>query len=321
MTHCYELPVSVPVDQNAQRIGVESQPTNASNWTINVSDMRTIKVSNISLAASERDIKEFFSFSGDIQHVEMQRESEMTQLAYVTFKNLQGADTAMLLSGAFIADLPISIMPAGNYQLPADALPLTPNHQKVVAANSAVHKAEDAVSSMLARGYVLGKDALGKARAFDERHNWTSNASATVVSIDHKIGLSEKLSMGASAINEKIREMDEWFQVSERTKSAFAAAQQKGSRAGSAIMSNRYVSTGASWVSSAYGAVTKAAGDVGLMTREKVEKAEEERKEVIYRERTGLVRDFAQIHLDDSAAGQPPLLPVSTADEHRLGII
>ncbi|KAK6921608.1 RNA recognition motif domain, partial [Dillenia turbinata] len=319
----YELPVSslmdreisedhlhekVPVNQNAYSIGVVSEPTNASNWTINVSDIRTIKVSNISLAASERDIKEFFSFSGDIQHLEMQRESEMTQLAYVTFKNLQGADTAMLLSGAFIADLPISICPAVNYQLPTDAPLLTPDHQKIVVANSAVHKAEDAVSSMLARGYVMGKDALSKARAFDEQHNLTSNASATVASIDYKIGLSEKLSMGAAAVNEKIREMDERFQVFERTKSALAAAQQKGSNAGSAMMSNRYVSTGASWFSSAYDAVAKAAGDVGLMTREKVEKAEEERKEVIYRERTGMVRDFAQIHLDDSAAGEPPLL-------------
>lgn len=35
--------------------------------------IRTVKVSNISLAASQRDIKEFFSFSGDIQYVEMRR--------------------------------------------------------------------------------------------------------------------------------------------------------------------------------------------------------------------------------------------------------
>lgn len=32
-----------------------------------------MKVSNVSLGASERDIKEFFSFSGDIEYVEMQR--------------------------------------------------------------------------------------------------------------------------------------------------------------------------------------------------------------------------------------------------------
>ena len=35
--------------------------------------VNTIKVSNLSLGASERDIKEFFSFSGDIAYVEMMR--------------------------------------------------------------------------------------------------------------------------------------------------------------------------------------------------------------------------------------------------------
>lgn len=37
------------------------------------SQIRSVKVSNLSLSASELDIKEFFSFSGDIEHVEMQR--------------------------------------------------------------------------------------------------------------------------------------------------------------------------------------------------------------------------------------------------------
>lgn len=32
-----------------------------------------MKVSNVSLGATEQDVKEFFSFSGDIEYVEMQR--------------------------------------------------------------------------------------------------------------------------------------------------------------------------------------------------------------------------------------------------------
>ena len=32
-----------------------------------------MKVINVSLGASEQDIKEFFSFSGDIEYVEMKR--------------------------------------------------------------------------------------------------------------------------------------------------------------------------------------------------------------------------------------------------------
>ncbi|XP_010271222.1 PREDICTED: binding partner of ACD11 1-like isoform X2 [Nelumbo nucifera] len=278
--------------------------------------VKTVKVSNISLAASEQEIKEFFSFSGNIQYVEMQRESERTQLAYVTFKDSQGADTAILLSGATIVDLSVTITPIENYQLPPEAF--QPNSPS--STNPAVKKAEDVVSSMLAKGFVLGKDALKKAKSFDGRHNLTSNASAKVASLDQKIGLSEKISVGTAVVSEKVREVDQMFQVTEKTRSALALAEQKASSAGSAIMSNRYVSTGASWVSSALSMVAKAAEDVTLMTKEKVEKAEEEKKETIYRERTGLVNDFAQIHLD-SPAGEPPIVPVASADDGKLGVI
>lgn len=36
-------------------------------------------------------------------------------------------------------------------------------------AESAVQKAEDVVSSMLAKGFILGKDAVNKAKLFDEK--------------------------------------------------------------------------------------------------------------------------------------------------------
>jgi hypothetical protein len=174
---------------------------------------------------------------------------------------------------------------------------------------------------MLARGFVLGKDAISKAKAFDEQHHLISNASATVASIDRKIGLSEKLSIGTTIVNEKVRDMDELFQVSEKTKSAFAAAEQKAATAGTAIMSNHYVLTGASWISSAFSAVAKAAEDVTMMTKEKVGKADEDKKEILYRERTGIINDFAQIHLDESSASEPPTVPVNSADDNTLRII
>lgn len=37
------------------------------------SQVRTVKVSHVSLGATVQDIKEFFSFSGDIEYVEMKR--------------------------------------------------------------------------------------------------------------------------------------------------------------------------------------------------------------------------------------------------------
>ncbi|AQL02601.1 Binding partner of ACD11 1 [Zea mays] len=242
--------------------------------------VRTVKVTNVSLSATVQDIKEFFSFSGDIDHVEMQSGDEWSQVAYVTFKDAQGAETALLLSGATIVDLSVIIAPAPEYQPPptASAPPMSGTRVPVGGGdNNVVHKAEDVVSTMLAKGFVLGKDAVGKAKAFDEKHGFTSTAGATVASIDKKIGLTDKITTGTSLVSGKVKEMDQKFQVSDKTKSALAAAEQKVSSAGSAIMKNRYVFTGASWVTSAFNKVAKTATDVGTMTKEKMA-AEEHHK-------------------------------------------
>lgn len=270
--------------------------------------VRTVKVSNVSLGASEQDIKEFFSFSGDIEYVEMRSGDEWSQVAYVTFKDSQGAETAALLSGATIVDLSVIIEPAADYQLPpAASAPTLPRDAKpATGAESALQKAEDVVSGMLAKGFILGKDAVNKAKAFDEKHQFTSTATAKVASFDKKIGLSEKVTMGASAVNEKVKEMDQKFQVSEKTKSAFAAAEQKMSSAGSAILKNRYVFTGASWVTGAFNKVTKAATDVGSKTKEKV----------LSEEQKGLEDEFSQVHLSDSKKPNAPAPPAAAASEH-----
>ncbi|XP_016504333.1 binding partner of ACD11 1 [Nicotiana tabacum] len=238
--------------------------------------VRTVKVSNVSLGASEQDIKEFFSFSGDIEYVEMISENERSQIAYVTFKDPQGAETAVLLSGATIVDQSVIVALEPDYELPPTApVPIKATERANAAGGgSAIQKAEDVVSSMLAKGFILGKDAVNKAKTFDEKHQFISTASAKVASLDQKIGLSEKINMGTTIVNDKVKEMDQKFQVTEKTKSAFAAAEQTVSTAGSAIMKNRYVLTGASWVTGAFNKVTKAAGEVGQKTKEKM--AEEE---------------------------------------------
>jgi hypothetical protein len=244
-------------------------------------------------------------------------ESERSQLAYVTFKDSQGADTAVLLSGATIVDRSVIITPVVNYQLPPDARKQSAG-EKSSSAESVVRKAEDVVSSMLAKGFVLSKDALNVARSFDERHNILSNATATVASLDRQYGVSEKISLGRAIVGSKVKEVDDRYQVSELTKSALAAAEQKASIASSAIMNNQYVSAGASWLTSAFGMVTKAAGDMSSMTKDKVDRAEEERKAIMWEERNGLVSDYAKIHLDEPSSWEPAVLPLESVDEQKL---
>ncbi|KAF0907440.1 hypothetical protein E2562_017375 [Oryza meyeriana var. granulata] len=235
---------------------------------------RTIKVTNISLSATADNIKEFFSFSGEVEYVEMRRESETSQVAYVTFKEFHGADTALLLSGASISEASVNITPVEDYVLPPEAYfhrqdtssPRTPTE-------AAVKKAEEVVSTMLAKGFVLSKDALKRARSFDDRHQLLSAASARVASLDRRFGLSDKFSAGTAAARGAVRGVDERFQVSELARVAVAAAEQG---AASVVAGSPYASRGAEWVSAAVGAVARAAFDVGAMTKEKVERAEEE---------------------------------------------
>lgn len=235
--------------------------TDTPKSTAKVSQIKTVEVSNISMSVTKKDIWEFFTFSGDIHYIEIENESDTTQHAFVTFKDPQGAETAVLLTGATIADLSVSVSPVQNYQLPPDA-PDTNTDKK----GEVVQKAEEVVSTMLAKGFVLGKDALIKAKSFDEKHQLTSNASAKVAHLDRKMGLSQKL-----------KEVNERYQVSEKTQTAIAVAEQKANTASTALMSNPYVSSGAVWFSGAFAAITKAAEGVGSKTKEKVDKEEKER--------------------------------------------
>lgn len=55
---------------------------------------KTVKVSNVSLGASEQDIKEFFSFSGDIEYVEMKRSASLPVLLSGCFFSSSGSSGA-----------------------------------------------------------------------------------------------------------------------------------------------------------------------------------------------------------------------------------
>jgi hypothetical protein len=221
----------------------------------------------------------------------------------------------LLSQGATIVDMAVIVTPATDYELPASVLAaLEPKDSKP----SALQKAEDIVGTMLAKGFILGRDALDRAKALDEKHQLTSTATARVSSFDKKMGLSEKISVGTSAVNDKVKEMDQKYQVSEKTRSALAAAEQSVSTAGSAIMKNRYVLTGAAWVTGAFNKVANAANDVGTKAKEKIASEQEhktvelESAEPNSSEGHGTQKDvdgeFAKIQVSES----PEDIPIST---------
>nr|XP_019701570.1 uncharacterized protein LOC105061153 isoform X3 [Elaeis guineensis] len=81
----------------------------------------TVKVSNVSLSTPEGHVEGYFSFSGEIEYVEMRSGDESSKIAYVTFKDYQGADNALLLSDAKIDGQSVVITAATDYELPPAA--------------------------------------------------------------------------------------------------------------------------------------------------------------------------------------------------------
>ncbi|XP_022857830.1 binding partner of ACD11 1-like [Olea europaea var. sylvestris] len=247
---------------------------------------RTIEVLRVSDLASEREIHEFFSFSGEIENLEIHREPGQSKTAFVTFKDPKALEIALLLSGATIVDQIVTIVPAEKYvPQPVDQeVRVVDNASSMSQENNSpvpegkmsptngsvyVSKAQDVVSNMIAKGLAIRQDAMNKAKAFDEKHQLTANASARVNSFDRRVGLTEKLTVGITVVNEKVKSVDQRFQVSDKTVAALMAAERKLNDTGSAVKSSRYVTSGAAWLNGAFSKVAKAGQVAGTKTKEK----------------------------------------------------
>ncbi|KFK22052.1 hypothetical protein AALP_AAs66242U000100 [Arabis alpina] len=247
---------------------------------------RSVQVKNVSDLATEREIHEFFSFSGVIEHIQILKESGHSRIAFVTFTDPKALEIALLLSGATIVDQIVTITPAHNYvplreiqeirmvdNAMLTTLPettTTPIRQTADGNGRAyVSKAQDVVATVLAKGSALGQDAVNKAKAFDEKHQLRANASAKVSSFDKRVRLTEKLTVGISAVNEKVKSVDQKLQVSDKTMAAIFAAEKKLNDTGSAVKSSRYVTAGAAWFSGAFSKVARVGQIAGSKTKEK----------------------------------------------------
>lgn len=247
---------------------------------------KTVKVSNLSDLATEREIHDFFSFAGHIEYIEIQRESGNSRTAFVTFREEKALEIALLLSGATLVDRIVTISLADNYVVNPDTEARTVENDVSIAhiedtsMNSEaktgmsngkvyVNKAQEVVSTMIAKGSAIRQDAVNKAKAFDEKHRLTASATEKVTSFDKRVGLTEKLTVGISVVNEKVKSVDQRLQVSDKTMAALFAAERKINDTGSAVKSSRYVTAGAAWFNGAFSKVSKVGHVAGTKTRQK----------------------------------------------------
>lgn len=99
-------------------------------------------------------------------------------------------------------------------------------------------KAHDVMTNVIAKGSAMRQDAVNKAKAFDEKHQFRANASARINSFDKRVGLSEKINNGISIVNERVKSVDQRLHVSDKTMAALLAAERKLNDTGSAVKTN-----------------------------------------------------------------------------------
>lgn len=124
--------------------------------------------------------------------------------------------------------------------------------------------AQDVVKTMLAKGYVLSKDALARARAFDESHEVSATAAAKAAELSKRIGLTDRVSAGVGAI----RSVDETYHVSDTTKTVATATGRTAAKVANSIVTSSYFSAGAMMVSDALNRAAKAAADLASHGRQ-----------------------------------------------------
>lgn len=111
---------------------------------------------------------------------------------------------------------------------------------------------------MVAQGYVLGKDALLKAKAFDESYQVSASAASKVADMSRRIGLTDKINAGLDVVHA----VDERYHVMETTKTVASATGRAASAVGNSIVNSSYFSAGALWVSDVLSRASKAAADL-----------------------------------------------------------
>ncbi|CAI7774092.1 unnamed protein product [Closterium sp. NIES-53] len=173
----------------------------------------SVKVTGITDKAALQDIYDFFSFSGPIESINIEKDAEGdVQTAHVTFSEQKSMETALLLTGAMILDKVVIVEPATDYEPPSTAkfYDTSKGEGKETPSSPATNiatAAQEMVRSLLSRGYTLAQDAMQRARDLDARLAFSSSAAAGTAAIrDGIVALPSTISEGAKTVGTNVSE-------------------------------------------------------------------------------------------------------------------
>jgi len=146
-----------------------------------------VHVKNISKETSEKEIKDFFSFCGKIEKLEVTSEGE-TQNATVTFEKETAAKTALLLDNTQLGSTQVSVSSAtggddfGHSAVDSDSDELTQEQKP----RSRI------IAEYLAHGYAIGDQTTQRAIDLDKQHGITNRFLQTLQKLDERTKASTK---------------------------------------------------------------------------------------------------------------------------------
>jgi hypothetical protein len=170
--------------------------------------------------------------SGEVSHIELHDSPEPTgRSAIVTFASPQALDTALLLTGSTIVPGEPPVTVTASYK-PGESAPTGGNKKGDDDADLVdLKRVQEALASLVARGYVLGKAGIEKGAALDAQLGVSSTLIATAEDINARLRLTERgrelgsaASAGASALAAKAKELNEKHQIVQRGRGLVTSA-------------------------------------------------------------------------------------------------
>lgn len=117
---------------------------------------------------------------------------------------------------------------------------------------------EQSIATMISKGFELSKDALKKAKEFDESYQVSTAAAAKALDLSNRVGLTDRINSGV----ETAKSIDEKYNISSVTMIAASITGKAALAAANAVASNRSFAKGALWVSDVLDRASKSAADL-----------------------------------------------------------
>jgi len=218
-----------------------------------------ILVSNLDSNVNSTQISNFFSFCGKIISLSLREKDDSTE-AVLFFENEASAKTALLLDNALINDKPMTVKTYSKEQQNIHksedieakkeiASGSEPNvyvkdieEDNIVNRDTSNRSATATIASIIASGYILGVDALNKAKQFDNEKQIsesvstkTSNFKEQVAQLDRDYGISETASNTSRSLNEQWDQFDQQHKLSENAAAVTSSISDTVSGWGSAV--------------------------------------------------------------------------------------